>query len=75
MTKLLERAVAKVCELPEADQDEAAEVLLSLVAKFHEPVRLDEQTRATVREGLEQARRGEFASDEEVAAVFKRHGA
>jgi hypothetical protein len=29
---------------------------------------------AAVREGLEQARRGEFASDAEMAAFFKRHG-
>jgi predicted transcriptional regulator len=74
MTKLLEEAVAKVRELPEADQDEAAEMLLSVAARKAGPVALDEETRAAIREGREQARRGEFASDEDMAAFFKRHG-
>ena len=74
MTKLLEQAIARARELPEAGQDEAAEVLLSLVSKFREPVRLDEETRASIREGSEQASRGEFVSDAEMAEFFKRNG-
>lgn len=73
MTKLLEDAIKKVRELPEAEQDEAAELLFSVASK-NEPVRLDEETRAAVREGMEQARRGEFVSDEEMAEFWKRHG-
>jgi hypothetical protein len=64
MTKLLEQAIDQVRELPEADQDEAAEVLLTLLSKLREPVRLDEETRAAIREGSEQAERGEFVSDD-----------
>jgi predicted transcriptional regulator len=30
--------------------------------------------RAAVQEGRDQARRGEFVSDEEMAEFFKRHG-
>jgi hypothetical protein len=74
MTKLLEQAIDQVRGLPEADQDEAAEVLLTLLSKLREPVRLDEETRAAIREGSEQAERGEFVSDEDMAAFFKRHG-
>jgi hypothetical protein len=74
MTKLLEQAIASVQKLPEAEQDEAAEVLLSLVSRFREPVRLDDETRAAIREGSEHARRGEFVSDDEMAEFFKRHG-
>jgi hypothetical protein len=74
MSKMLEEAVAKVRELPESDQDEAAEMLLSVAARKAGPVPLDEETRAAIREGREQARRGEFASDEDMAAFFKRHG-
>ena len=74
MTKLLEEAIKKVRELPEADQDEAAEMLLSVASKRTEPVRLDDETRAAIQEGREQARRGEFVSDEDMAAFFKRHG-
>jgi len=74
MTKLLEEAIRKVRELPDADQDEAAEILLSVTLKKGEPVELDDETRAAIREGRDQARRGEFVSDEEMAAFFKRHG-
>ncbi len=74
MTKMLEEAINKVRELPEAEQDEAAEMLLSVAAKSAEPVRLDDETRAAVREGREQARRGEFVSDEDMTAFFERHG-
>jgi predicted transcriptional regulator len=74
MTKLLEDAIKKVRELPEADQDEAAEMLLSIASRNAEPVRLDEETRAAIREGRAQARCGEFVSDEDMAAFFKRHG-
>ena len=75
MTKLLEHAIEQVRGLTDDEQDEAAEILLSLMAKRQEPVRLDEETRAAIEEALEQARRGEFVSDEEMAAFFKRHGA
>jgi predicted transcriptional regulator len=35
---------------------------------------LDEETRAAIREGLEQARRGEFVPDEEMESFWKRYG-
>jgi predicted transcriptional regulator len=74
MTKLLDTAIAKLRELPEADQDEAAELLLSLAAKNTKPAQLDDVTRAAIHEGVAQARRGEFVSDEDMTAFFKRHG-
>lgn len=74
MTKKLEEAIKKVRDLPEADQDEAAEMLLSVASKNAAPVQLDEETRAAIREGREQARHGDFASDKDMAAFFKRHG-
>lgn len=72
MTKLLEKAIARVRELPEAEQDKAAEILFAVASQSDEPVELDERTLAAVREGREQARRGKFASEEEIAALFKR---
>jgi hypothetical protein len=74
MTKLLQEAIERVLQLPEAVQDEAAEILLSVASKRAEPVYLDDETRKAVREGKAQASRGEFASDDEMAAFFKRHG-
>jgi hypothetical protein len=75
MAKLLDEAIKKARELPEVDQDQATELLLALVAKRAKPVRLDDETREAVREGRAQARRGEFASGENMAAFFKRHSA
>ena len=74
MTKMLEEAIAKIRELPEDEQDEAAAILLSVASRNTELVELDDETRAAVREGLEQARQGKFVSDKEMAAFFRRHG-
>jgi predicted transcriptional regulator len=74
MTKLLDQAIAKVRSLPEADQDEAAEALLWTLETRSGRLPLDEDTRAAIDGGLGQARRGEFATDAEIAALWKRHG-
>lgn len=74
MTKLLERAIAEAKQLPEVYQDEAAEILLTIAARQHGLVEIDEETRAAVDEGLEQARRGDFVSDEEMSAFWRSHG-
>lgn len=73
MTDLLDLAIARVRDLPASDQDAFASVLLSAL-KPEDVAPEDDETRAAIREGLEQAERGEFASDEEIAALWKRHG-
>lgn len=74
MTRMLDEAIKKVRELPDSVQDDAAEMLFSVAAKQGEPVRLDAETRAAIREGMAQARRGEFVSEEDMQAFFERHG-
>jgi hypothetical protein len=74
MTKLLEKAIAKARELPEAEQDSVAVMLLSMTADDPQIDPIDEETRAAILEGLEQARRGEFVPDAEIEALWKRHG-
>ena len=74
MTKLLEQAIEKVRELPAEDQDALAIALLSLAGETIPAVQLDDDTRAAVEEGLAQARRGEFVSDEDVAEADARLG-
>jgi predicted transcriptional regulator len=59
-----------VRELPDTDQDLAADLLLSMLA---EPMALDDEARSAIQEGLDQARRGEFVPDEEIQALWKRH--
>jgi predicted transcriptional regulator len=63
MTKLLEKAIAKVQKFADEDQDTFAIALLSLAGEETPIVQLDDETRAAVREGLAQAERGEFVSD------------
>jgi hypothetical protein len=73
MKKLLEEAVAKVRDLPDGDQDALAVAMLSM-GKTEAPVMtMDEQTRAAIREGMEQARRGQFVPDVEIEALWKQH--
>ena len=74
MTKLLEKAIAKVRELPEDDQNAIALAILSMADADVLDHALDDSTRAAILEGLEQARRGEFVPDEEIEALWKRHG-
>jgi predicted transcriptional regulator len=71
--ELLERAIAQVRALPEADQDIFAASLLSAL-NSETVLPLDDATRAAIKEGVAQAENGEFASDEEIASLWRRHG-
>jgi predicted transcriptional regulator len=71
---MLEEAIKKVRELPPADQDTFAEAILSMAGEDTPVVHLDDETRSAIREGLAQAQRGEFVPDEEIEALWKRHG-
>ena len=66
---LLERVAA----LPEELLGEVEESVDELV-RWHESLyRLSDDERAAVRKGMEAARRGEFVSDEELEAFYRRH--
>ena len=73
MPKLLEKAIAKARELSAEDQDAVAVAMLSM-ADETPVVALDEETQAAIREGLEQARRGEFAPEAEIEVLWNRRG-
>ncbi|MDJ0447917.1 hypothetical protein [Methylocystis sp. JR02] len=72
MTRLLEKAIDKVRDLPAAEQNAMAMLILDAIEAGAHPAPLDAETIAALEEGLAQARRGEFASDEEVAALWTR---
>lgn len=74
MTKLLEKAVERVRALPSEQQDELARVLLHLVDTQEEPVPLSAEERAAIAESKGAAARGDFATDEEVRAVWAGYG-
>jgi hypothetical protein len=72
MTKLLEKALEAMRQLSPEEQDEIARAVLQLVGDAGEPEPIASEHLGAVLEGLAQARRGEFASDVEVEAAFRR---
>jgi predicted transcriptional regulator len=72
MTKLLEQAIEAVRRLPADSQDDIARTILHLAGSEAEAEPLDAAHLAAVLEGLAQAKRGEFATDDEVEAAFRR---
>jgi predicted transcriptional regulator len=74
MMKVLEDAFEKVKRLPEERQAYVAEVLEQVAAAGSDLFIVPEEHRAAVLEGLEQAERGEFMNDDEMAALWKKSG-
>jgi hypothetical protein len=75
MTKILDQAIPKARRLSDEDQDALGAVMLSLAEEWQSRVdELDEETRAAIREGLAQAKRGEFVPDEEIQNIWRRYG-
>ncbi len=68
-TQVLDRITAEIANLP----DERLEVLAEIVTDWAGDVPIeDRKTRKAIAEGLAQARRGEFATEDEVAQAFAR---
>jgi len=59
---------------PDDDQEELIELAREIEARRTGVYVMNEEERAAVREGLEQARRGEFVSDDEMDAFWKKIG-
>ena len=74
MTKLLEEAIERVKGLPEPDQDIAAEFLLGFADPETNRYRLSEAQLREVELAKEQARKGEFATEEEMESLWRRSG-
>lgn len=75
MTKLLEEAIAEIRKLPDAEQDLAAEMLLSLVHRGEaEAYELTPEQIAQIETGLSQVRRREFADPEEIERIWRQFG-
>ena len=72
MTQLFQQAVATVSALPDEQQDEIARVLLRLAGLEQPAYQLSPEEEADLDASLAEAERGEFATDEEVAAVWAR---
>jgi len=75
MTKLLDQAVEAARSLSPEAQDEIAHIVLRLAGADDEPpVPLTPEEQAAVAASKAAAARGEFATDEQVRAVWAKHG-
>ncbi|TWS98518.1 hypothetical protein [Reyranella sp. CPCC 100927] len=74
ISRRLEKVFEAVRQWPADRQDAAAEILEQMGALESEPYELSAEERADLQEALDEVRRGELASDEDVAAVFARLG-
>ena len=73
MTKLLDEAIAKVRELPEEEQERAAESLMVFAELAKQGIyKLSAEERAAIEASKAQVSRGEFATDAEVEAAYAR---
>jgi predicted transcriptional regulator len=74
MTRLFEQAIETVSSLPDEVQDDLARVLLQLAGVEQPAHKLTPQEQADLDASLAEAQRGEFATDEDVRAVWAKHG-
>jgi hypothetical protein len=74
MTKLLEKAIAEVLELPEVTQNMAADALFMVIEHANEDThyRLSDEQVAGVHHAMGQVERGEFATEAELKDIFGR---
>lgn len=74
MTDLLQQAVDRIRDLPFDQQDELARLILRLVDAQPEPISLTPEEKAVIATSKAAALKGEFASDEDVRAVWAGYG-
>ena len=73
-SKRLAKAFEAAKLWPVEQQEAAANVLEQMEKLRASPYEMNADELADIEQALEEARRGEFATDAEVAAVFARHG-
>lgn len=75
LTKRLDQAIQAASTLPADQQDRLAEELLDMIQDLSRPpYKFTQEERAELDAALAEAARGDFASDEDVAAMWRRHG-
>ena len=75
MTKLLDQALELARSLPSEAQDDIALIVMELAGSDDtDPVALSPEERVAIANSKAAAARGEFATDEQVRAVWAKHG-
>jgi predicted transcriptional regulator len=75
MNKIVESIVDRIADWPEEAQAEVMQAVNEIEAKHLGVYHLSDGERASVREGLAQAERGEFVPDDVIAAYFNKYRA
>lgn len=70
MTKLVEKAMEVFNRLPAERKDEVASMIIDVADET--PYQLSPDEREAVERGIAAAEAGDFATDEQVAAVFRK---
>jgi hypothetical protein len=71
MNKVLENLIERVAVLPKAAQEEVVRSVLEIERRHTGVYELSDDERADILEALDEVARGEMASDDEAAALFK----
>ncbi len=74
MTALFDHAVEAARSLPSSTQDEVARLLLQLAGEEQPAIEISDAEMASFETSLAQIKRGERATDEQVRAVWAKHG-
>lgn len=74
MENLLERAVETARGLPREVQDDFAILMLQLLGEEQPTIIMTPEEEASFDESLEQEARGAFATDQQVLAIWEKHG-
>ncbi len=73
MTDLLEQAVQTARALPPKMQDDIARIVLMIAGEDQPIIQLTPEEKASFAKSRAQAARREFATDEQVQAVWSKH--
>jgi predicted transcriptional regulator len=74
MNAKLQNLFERIAALPDELLGEIEQSIDEIERWRGDMFRLTDEERAAVRQGMEAAQRGEFVTDEELAAFYRRHG-
>ncbi|WP_420134921.1 hypothetical protein [Rhodopseudomonas sp.] len=74
MTTLLDQALEMARSLPAEEQDDIARLVMQLASRDVATVSLSDDERSAIQRSKAAAVRGEFATDEQIRAVWAKHG-
>ncbi len=74
MNALFEKAIEKVRALPQEMQEDLARILLQFTGEDLPVVELTPEEEEAVLKSRAAAARGEFATDEQIRAIWSKHG-